>query len=88
MPESIDSNYKLSVVIPMYNEEAGAAECVRRVDKVVSEMGCQYELIFVNDGSRDKTLKVLLEAKEKNPHVRIIDLSRNFGHQLAIRAGI
>ncbi|MCW5821330.1 MAG: glycosyltransferase family 2 protein [Cyanobacteria bacterium TGS_CYA1] len=88
MPESTDSNYKLSVVIPMYNEEAGAAECVRRVDKVVSEMGCQYELIFVNDGSRDKTLQILIGEKEKNPNVRIIDLSRNFGHQLAIRAGI
>lgn len=89
MPEYTDSNnYKLSVVIPMYNEEAGAAECVRRVDKVVSEMGCQYELIFVNDGSRDKTLDVLIGAKQNNPHVRIIDLSRNFGHQLAIRAGI
>ncbi len=81
-------NYKLSVVIPMYNEEAGAAECVRRVDKVVASMGCQYELIFVNDGSRDKTLSVLLSEKENNKHVRIIDLSRNFGHQLAIRAGI
>ena len=73
----------------MYNEEQGASECVRRVSKVIEEqLGCRYELIFVNDGSRDRTLDILKAEKEKNPHVRIVDLSRNFGHQTAITAGI
>lgn len=73
----------------MYNEEQGASECVRRVSKVIEEkLGCRYELIFVNDGSRDRTLEILKAEKEKNPNVRIVDLSRNFGHQTAITAGI
>lgn len=83
------ADYLLSIVIPMYNEEQGAGECVRRVSKVIEEqLGCRYELIFVNDGSRDRTLEILKAEKEKNPHVRIVDLSRNFGHQTAITAGI
>ncbi len=83
------ADYLLSIVIPMYNEEQGASECVRRVSKVIEEqLGCRYELIFVNDGSRDRTLDILKAEKEKNPHVRIVDLSRNFGHQTAITAGI
>ncbi len=86
-PESAD--YLLSIVIPMYNEEQGASECVRRVSKVIeNELGCRYELIFVNDGSRDRTLEILKSEKEKNSHIKIVDLSRNFGHQTAITAGI
>lgn len=82
-------DYLLSVVIPMFNEEQGAAECVRRVSKVVEEqLGCRFELIFINDGSSDRTLEILRQEKQNNPHVRIIDLSRNFGHQTAITAGI
>ena len=78
----------LSIVIPMYNEEAGARECVKRVKKVLVEMGCDHELIFVNDGSKDDTLKILLEEKESDSSLRIVDLSRNFGHQAAITAGL
>jgi dolichol-phosphate mannosyltransferase len=82
-------DYLLSIVIPMFNEEQGASECVRRVSKVIEDtLGCRYELIFVNDGSRDRTLEILRKEKENNPHVKIIDLSRNFGHQTAITAGI
>lgn len=85
-PQSKD--YSLSIVIPMFNEEQGASECVRRVDHVLKELGCRYEIIFVNDGSSDRTLEILKAEKEKNEHIRIVDLSRNFGHQLAITAGI
>lgn len=82
-------DYLLSIVIPMFNEEQGASECVRRVARVIEEsLGCRYELIFVNDGSTDRTLEILRQEKEQNPHVKIIDLSRNFGHQTAITAGI
>lgn len=95
MVESIDNpnqnpskDYLLSVVIPMFNEEQGASECVRRVDKVCQELGARYEIIFVNDGSRDRTLAILKDEKAKNDHIKILDLSRNFGHQTAISAGI
>lgn len=89
MTEKAEAGYLLSIVIPMYNEEQGASECVRRVSKVIEEqLGCRYELIFVNDGSRDRTLDILRAEKEKNEHVKIVDLSRNFGHQTAITAGI
>lgn len=82
------NDYLLSIVIPMFNEELGAAECVRRVSKVLIKMGCRYEVIYVNDGSRDQTLEILLKEKEQDEHIKIIDLSRNFGHQTAISAGI
>lgn len=80
--------YMLSVVIPMYNEELGAKECVKRVRGVLLDMGCDYEIIFVNDGSRDRTLQYLVEEKENDESIRVIDLSRNFGHQAAITAGL
>jgi len=85
---SSPANYKLSIVIPMYNEELGAAECVRRVAGVLDQMGCEHELIFVNDGSRDRTLEILIAEQAKIPGLRIIDFSRNFGHQAAITAGL
>lgn len=83
-----NSNYKLSIVIPMYNEELGAQECVRRVKAVLVEMGCDHEIIFVNDGSADNTLSILRKEKESDNSIRVIDLSRNFGHQAAITAGL
>lgn len=86
-PSPVD-NYKLSIVIPMYNEELGAAECVRRVKSVLVDMGCEHEIIFVNDGSSDRTLPILVEQREKDDCLRLIDLSRNFGHQAAITAGL
>lgn len=88
MTDQNNNDYLLSIVIPMYNEEEGASECVRRVKKVLEEMGCQWEIIFVNDGSRDRTLEILKKEKESEERLRVIDLSRNFGHQTAISAGI
>ncbi len=81
-------DYLLSIVIPMYNEEQGASECVRRVRKVLQDIGCRYEMIFVNDGSRDQTLEILKNEKAQDEKIKIVDLSRNFGHQTAISAGI
>lgn len=85
---AIPENYMLSVVIPMYNEELGVKECVKRVKGVLTEMGCDHELIFVNDGSKDKTLEYLLAAKDSDEAIRVLDFSRNFGHQAAITAGL
>lgn len=85
---AIKNDFLLSVVVPMYNEEQGASECVKRLKEVLSQMGCRYEMLFVNDGSRDRTLPILKDERTREPNMKVIDLSRNFGHQLAITAGI
>ncbi len=77
-----------SVVVPMYNEEAVLAETYRRLTKVMENSGFAYEIVFVNDGSRDKTGPMLREICDKDSRVRLIDFSRNFGHQIAITAGM
>ncbi|NLY19248.1 MAG: glycosyltransferase family 2 protein [Clostridiaceae bacterium] len=77
-----------SVVVPMYNEEAVLNETYRRLTQVMENSGVEYEIIFVNDGSRDKTAEMLNEICDKDKRVKLIDFSRNFGHQIAITAGM
>ncbi len=84
----VPDDFLLSVVVPMYNEQEGAVECVNRLNTVLTELKCRYEVLFINDGSRDRTLEILRQQKPNFPNIKIIDLSRNFGHQLAITAGI
>lgn len=80
---------KVSVVIPMYYEEDVAQECYNRVVKVLKSIkDYEYEIIFVNDGSKDKTLEILENIARKDSNVKIISFSRNFGHQAAVTAGI
>lgn len=80
---------KVSVVIPMYYEEDVAQECYNRVVKVLKSIkNYEYEIIFVNDGSKDKTLEILENIARKDSNVKIISFSRNFGHQAAVTAGI
>ena len=80
---------KVSVVIPMYYEEEVAEECYKRVSKTLKELKeYEYEIIFVNDGSQDKTLKILEEIARKDSNVKVISFSRNFGHQAAVTAGL
>lgn len=78
----------LSVVVPVYNEEEVINESYKRLTKVLEGIGETYELIFVNDGSRDKTLKLALDICANDKRVKLIDFARNFGHQLAITAGM
>jgi dolichol-phosphate mannosyltransferase len=78
----------ISVVVPMYYEELVAEECYRRLAKVMTDNEIDYELVFVNDGSRDKTLEILKSIAQKDKQVRVISFSRNFGHQAAVTAGI
>ncbi len=78
----------LSVVVPMYFEEEVAQECYIRLKTVMDLNDYNYEFIFVNDGSTDKTLDILSEIAEKDKQVKIIDFARNFGHQIAVTAGI
>lgn len=80
---------KVSVVIPMYYEEEVAKTCYDRVVKVLKSIeDYTYEIIFINDGSKDKTLEILENIAKKDNNVKIISFSRNFGHQAAVTAGI
>lgn len=80
---------KISVVIPMYYEEDVANECYNRTKKVLNGLeNYDHEIIFVNDGSKDKTLPILKEIANKDENVKIVSFSRNFGHQVAVTAGL
>lgn len=76
-----------SVVAPVYNEAATLPEFYRRMVAVMDSTGQPWELILVNDGSKDDSLAVMAALREKDPRVRVLSFSRNFGHQLAITAG-
>jgi glycosyltransferase involved in cell wall biosynthesis len=78
----------LSVVIPAFNEESGLAEFHRRLSNVMEKLGLQWEAIYINDGSRDGTLAVLRKLRMGDPHIGILDLSRNFGKEIAMTAGL
>lgn len=80
---------KVSIVIPMYYEEEIAQECYKRVVNNLKKLQeYEYEIIFVNDGSKDKTLAILEEIAKIDKQVKIISFSRNFGHQCAVTAGL
>ncbi len=80
---------KVSVVIPMYYEEEVANECYTKVSEILNKIeNYEHEIIFVNDGSKDKTLEILKSIAQKDKNVKIISFSRNFGHQCAVTAGL
>lgn len=80
---------KVSMVIPMYYEEQVAEECYKRVAENLKKLSdYDYEIIFVNDGSKDKTLDILEKIAKEDKNVKIISFSRNFGHQAAVTAGL
>jgi polyisoprenyl-phosphate glycosyltransferase len=78
----------LSIVIPVFNEAEIIETLCSRLASVLSHITDDYEVIFVNDGSTDSTLQLLAAAATREKRFRIIDLSRNFGHQTAITAGL
>jgi polyisoprenyl-phosphate glycosyltransferase len=79
----------LSVVIPCFNEELVLPATHERLSQAVSAIdGFEHELIFVDDGSRDGTFRLLTEIRQRDSHARVIRLSRNFGHQIAVTAGL
>jgi polyisoprenyl-phosphate glycosyltransferase len=78
----------ISVVVPVYNEEEVVGESYRRLKGVMESLHESYELIFVNDGSRDATCDLLRSICATDSRARLIDFSRNFGHQTAITAGM
>ena len=80
---------KISLVVPMYCEEKNVNECYKRISGVLGELeGYDFEIIFVNDGSKDKTLELLSRIAKEDKRVKIISFSRNFGHQAAVTAGL
>ena len=78
----------ISVIVPLYNEEEVIHESYRRLTNVLAAMEDDYELIFVNDGSRDKTFPMAKAIQEKDPRMVLVDFARNFGHQIAVTAGL
>jgi len=82
------TNPVYSVVIPAYNEQEVIEATYKRLTDVMTGMGESYELIFVNDGSKDKTANIIAGFCENDPTVRLINFTRNFGHMPAISAGM
>lgn len=80
---------KISVVVPMYYEEEVVEECYNRVSNILKNIDdYKYEIIFINDGSKDKTFEILKRIAKEDKNVKIISFSRNFGHQCAVTAGL
>lgn len=78
----------ISIVVPVFNEEEVLPQLYERVSRVMENTGIPFELIFVDDGSIDNSLELLSTLHQKNANVKVLELSRNFGHQMAIAAGL
>lgn len=86
--EEKNKNIDISVIVPIYNEEKIISELYSRLQRTVSQISKNYELIFINDGSKDHSLLELLKLSDQDPRVFYINFSRNFGHQIAVTAGL
>ena len=78
----------LSVVAPCFNEEGVLHELYRRISQVLDGSGVSWELVLVNDGSRDRTPEIMRELHAQDERVKVVDFARNFGHQIAVTAGM
>lgn len=88
LAEPGEADIDLSIVVPCYNEEEVLSELHRRLAKVCDGLAGTCEIVLVNDGSRDGTRDVMRRLVEQDPRVTIVDLSRNYGHQPALAAGL
>ena len=79
---------RLSVVVPCYNEEQVIDACHSALTRVLMQNVPEYQIVYVNDGSTDKTYQLLREKQRSDSRVKVVDLSRNFGHQIALSAGL
>lgn len=79
---------KLSVVVSVYNEEAALEQFYLEAGRVLEQIEWDYELLFINDGSQDHSLEILRDLADRDSRVRIVNFSRNFGHEAAMIAGI
>ena len=78
----------LSLVLPIYNEEPVIPELQKRLDEFLGEIGVSWEVVFVNDGSKDRSFELLNALCQREPRYKLVSFARNFGHQLAITAGV
>ena len=80
---------KITILVPAYNEEESLNALYERISKIMNEMSnYEFELLFVNDGSRDNTLKIIKELRQKDERICYVDFSRNFGKEIAMIAGL
>lgn len=79
---------KISLVIPVYNEEQVLPLTLAELRSILAPMECDYEIIFVNDGSRDGSLEILVSESAADTRIKVVNFSRNFGHQTAVTAGL
>jgi len=77
-----------SLVIPIYNEEETIGEMYRRLKLVGDSLDGEVEIVLVDDGSRDRSLELMRDMHRRDPSVRYVSLARNFGHQIAVTAGL
>ncbi|MEO5571060.1 MAG: glycosyltransferase family 2 protein [Bacteroidia bacterium] len=78
----------ISVIVPVYNEELNLPKIYDRLKSVMNTMQVSYEFVFINDGSYDNSMKIIKELAAKDNSIRFINFSRNFGHQIAVTAGL
>lgn len=82
------SSIEISVIVPIYNEQKVISELYERLSSTLSSITINYEIIFINDGSKDDSLLSIVQISKSDDRVFYINLSRNFGHQIAVMAGI
>jgi polyisoprenyl-phosphate glycosyltransferase len=88
MVESPQARPTLSLVLPIYNEEEVIPELDRRLQEFLARLALPAEVVFVDDGSRDRSMELLRDAAGRDPRYRVLSFARNFGHQTAITAGV
>lgn len=79
---------KLSFILPIYNEEKNIPTLYKEIIKVIHKINCNYELVFIDDKWKDNSLQLLLDLQQKDKNIKIIEFSRNFWHEMAVKAGM
>jgi glycosyltransferase involved in cell wall biosynthesis len=82
------ADFRLSLVVPVYNEEESIDAFISAIDTELAPLKDQLEIVFVNDGSRDRTREVVEQAIARDPRVTLVNLARNFGKEAAMTAGL
>ena len=85
---SYSGDVELSVVVPVYNEEQNLDYLFERLTSVLNRLNMTYEIVCVNDGSKDNTIERLIEHHQQNPAIKVVNLSRNYGKEIALSAGL
>ena len=83
-----ESRPEISIVVPVYNEEESLQDLYARLVEVLHPLGKTFEIVFADDGSRDRSFEIIRELRQNDPRVRGVRFSRNFGHHIALTAGL